>query len=75
MEREGRILEGRTFEGAEREERIFGGDERRGILGGEEEHVLCLIYCGCCRGSVESSVRKRELYAGGKLDFISFFGK
>lgn len=25
------------------------GYERRGILGGEEEYVLCLIYHGCCR--------------------------
>lgn len=45
-----------------------------GFWRGEEEYVLCLIYCGCCRGSVESSVRERELYAGGKLYYISLLG-
>lgn len=58
----------------ERDGRILEGDERRGILGGEEEYVLCLIYHGCCRGSVECSVRERELYAGGKSYYISFSG-
>lgn len=31
------------------------------------------LYHGCCRGSVECSVRERELYAGGKLDGIYLF--
>lgn len=46
-----------------------------GFWGGEEEYVLCLIYYGCCRGgvSVEGSVRERELYAGGKLDYTFSF--
>lgn len=57
----------------EREGRILGESERRGILGGEEEYVLCLIYYGCCRGSVEGSVRERELYAGGKLYYTFFW--
>lgn len=41
--------------------------------GGEEEYVLCLIYYGCCRGSVEGSVRERELYAGVKVVLYLFF--
>lgn len=57
----------------ERDGRILEGDERRGILGGEEEYVLCLIYHGCCRGSVECSVRERELYAGVKVGIYLFF--
>lgn len=52
-----------------------GWDERRGILGGEEEYVLCLIYHGCCRGSVEGSVRERELYAGGKVYYTFFLSE
>lgn len=56
---------------------FWGENERRGILegGGEEEYVLCLIYHGCCRGSVECSVRERELYAGVKVVLYLFFRK
>lgn len=53
---------------------FWGENERRGILGGEEEYVLCLIYHGCCRGSVECSVRERELYAGGTCTIPFYFG-
>lgn len=54
---------------------LLGGMRGEGFWGGvgEEEYVLCLIYHGCCRGSVEGSVRERELYAGGKLYYISYF--
>lgn len=44
-------------------------------MGGEEEYVLCLIYHGCCRGSVECSVRERELYAGVKVVLYLLFSE
>lgn len=44
---------------------FWGENERRGVLGrgvlgGEEGYVLCLIYYGCCRGSVDCSAGREN---------------